>query len=586
MIVKSFTKKGTSHNITADLSGLWNFTFLPEGKFSELKTDQLQFDSLAAVPGCFDLMPEYFLKRGTGIYQREVYGGGNMELSSEGLGLRGKIFWDNQQIADIDAPFSKRTIRFEAGENGSHSLMIAVNNEFDDSPSSMFRRNYDFYAHGGIYRKMTLASADGVNVDELKILPLEPEKGKVQISVKFIGIAKNADYAEIRFDGGDEAQKLSLQNGAGTGVFTVPNPRLWSPEKPNLHNAEIRIDETAFSTAFGLRRVECREGKLYLNGKTLKLVGCNRHDSHPEFGYAIPEILQLRDLKLLKQAGMNCLRGCHYPQSEQFLDLCDRMGILVWEESLGWGNEESSLINPEFQVRQERETRNMALKSVNHPCVILWGFLNEACTTLESARPLVKSLADILHEVDPTRLVTFGTCRLTKDVCLDLVDVISFNTYPCWYGLGQNQFCDAEEIRKNLSELAEFASKPEYREKPLLISEIGAEAIPGIYGGQRWSEEYQADLLESVVRFVLDSDRCSGTFLWQYCDTRSFISNSSQSCAGGFNFKGLLDRYRNPKIAWRRISQLLHQYKHKENKICRWTCKPEAHNDIRCCERP
>ena len=83
------------------------------------------------------------------------------------------------------------------------------------------------------------------------------------------------------------------------------------------------------------------------------------------------------------------------------------------------------------------------------------------------------------------------------------------------------------------------------------------EALPGIYGGQRWSEEYQADLLETVVRFVLDSDRCSGTFLWQYCDTRSYISNCSQMCAGGFNSKGLLDRYRNPKISWRRISDLL-----------------------------
>ena len=93
--------------------------------------------------------------------------------------------------------------------------------------------------------------------------------------------------------------------------------------------------------------------------------------------------------------------------------------------------------------------------------------------------------------------------------------------------------------------------------KALLFSEIGAEALPGIYGGQRWSEEYQADLLETVVRFVLDSGRCSGTFLWQYCDTRTFLSNASQSAAGGFNSKGLLDRYRNPKISWRRLSDLL-----------------------------
>ena len=254
---------------------------------------------------------------------------------------------------------------------------------------------------------------------------------------------------------------------------------------------------------------------------------------------------------------MNCIRGCHYPQSEELLSLCDRLGILVWEESLGWGNNEAALTDPEFQARQIRETRNMAVKSVNHPSVIIWGFLNEARTDLEAARPLVKSLAETLREFDPSRPVTYGTCRLAKDVCLDLVDVISFNTYPCWYGFDQSQFCNKDDIRKNLSELVDFSSKPEYREKPLLISEIGAEALPGIYGGQRWSEEYQADLLETVVRFVLGSDRCSGTILWQYCDTRTFLSNCSQSAAGGFNSKGLLDRYRNPKISWRRLSDLL-----------------------------
>ena len=351
---------------------------------------------------------------------------------------------------------------------------------------------------------------------------------------------------------------------------------MWFPEDPFLHQAEISVGGEVFPVAFGLRKIECRSGKIYLNGNPLKLIGCNRHDAHPEFGYAVPPEIRLRDLKMLKQSGMNCIRGCHYPQSEELLTLCDRLGILVWEESLGWGNSEETLSDPEFQALQKCETRNMALKSVNHPSVILWGFLNEADTSVETARPLVQSLADILHEIDPGRPVTFGSNRLTRDVCLDLADVISFNTYPGWYGMEQDQFCNAEAIRKNLSGLAEFASKPEYKEKPLLISEIGAEAIPGIYGGQRWSEEYQADLLETVVRHIWESDRYSGVFLWQFCDARTYISNASQVRAGGFNCKGLLDRYRNPKISWRRISQLIKKYKHKEE-LMKETSKLKKH---------
>ena len=546
-----------------DLSGVWEFAFLPEKTPLNENLAKLRFDLLVAVPGCFDLTPEYYLRRGTGVYRRQVEAGGEMELISEGLGLRGEFYWDGKQIATVDAPFSRRVIRFDAGKTGVHELLVAVNNEFDDSPSSLFHRNYDFYAHGGIYRKITLSPAAALRAEELEIIPLNPEKGKVRITVKFSGEISGLKQAEIRFDRQAEPAILPLKDGIGDQVFQVPAPHLWSPADPFLHTAEIQAGGESFSIEFGLRKVECRNGKLYLNGAPLKLIGCNRHDAYPEFGYAVPLDIRLRDLNRLKKAGMNCIRGCHYPQSEEVLNLCDRLGILVWEESLGWGNNEAALTDPEFQARQIRETRNMAVKSVNHPSVIIWGFLNEARTDLEAARPLVKSLAETLRGFDPSRPVTYGTCRLTKDVCLDLVDVISFNTYPCWYSLGQDQFCNKNEIRKNLAELEEFASRPEYKEKPLLFSEIGAEALPGIYGGQRWSEEYQADLLETVVHFVLDSDRCSGTFLWQYCDTRTFLSNASQTAAGGFNSKGLLDRYRNPKISWRRISDLL---KNKQNK--------------------
>ena len=543
-----------------DLSGVWDFAFQP-GTIEDFSVIKIRFSSFASVPGCFDLMPEYFLRRGTGVYRRQVVAGGFQELTSEGIGLRGEIYWDKQKIAVIDAPFSRNIVRFDAGEYGQHELIVAVNNEFDDTPSSLFQRNYDFYAHGGIYRAITLAPADRIFPDELKIIPLDPEKGTVQITVRFNGETENLKQAEIFFDEQRTSSVLPLQNGAGCGIFSVPNPRLWSPETPFLHRAKIVADGSDFTVSFGLRRMEAREGKLYLNGKPIQLIGCNRHDAHPEFGYAVPSEIRLRDLLLLKNAGMNCIRGCHYPQSEDFLDLCDRIGMLVWEESLGWGNSEASLTDPDFQAKQLRETRKMAMKSVNHPSVVLWGFLNEANTTLPSARPLVKSLADALHAVDPSRLITYGSNKLTGDVCLDLADVISFNTYPAWYnGEEQDQFFNGETVRKRLSELADFASRPEYRNKPLLISEIGAEAIPGLLGGYRWSEEYQADLLETVVRYILESDRYSGTLLWQFCDSRTFISNASQSRIGGFNCKGMLDRYRNPKIAWRRIAQVIREY--------------------------
>ena len=79
----------------------------------------------------------------------------------------------------------------------------------------------------------------------------------------------------------------------------------------------------------------------------------------------------------------------------------------------------------------------------------------------------------------------------------------------------------------------------------------------GLRGGQRWSEDYQADLQEFVLRYVSNSKRCSGVLFWQYCDARTYISEQSQDKACGFNMKGLLDGYRRPKEAWRRLSAML-----------------------------
>ena len=543
-----------------ELSGLWDFVFR-DAAIPEFNVTKISFNDFAVVPGCFDLMSAYYLKRGTGYYRKFVEIGGEVELFSEGLGLRGVIYWDREKIAEINVPFSKNTFRFNAGEMGSHELIIAVNNEFDDSNSSMWGRDYDFYAHGGIYRKLTIKAAEKIFEREIKILTADIDCGKVDIALKLDGEVENITEAEIYFDNSTVAEKIILSHGQGRAVLTVPDFKLWSPEEPNLHHAVIKAGDVSFEKTFGLRKVKAENGKIYLNGKAIRITGYNRHDAHPDFGYAVPAVVRMQDLQLLKQLGGNCFRGSHYPQSEEFLDMCDRMGILVWEESLGWGNREASLTDPDFQAKQISETRKMAIASVNHPSIILRGFLNEAATSVETAKPLVSELAKVLHEVDPTSLVTFATAKAKKDVCLEYVDVISFNTYPCWYSGNEDQFMSYKELDRVLGELADFASKEEYKDKPVLISEIGAEALPNFHGGQRWSEEYQADLHEAVMKYVFEHERYSGVLFWQFCDTRTFIGSSGQTKAGNFNFKGALDCHRVPKEAWRRVSKFLKEYK-------------------------
>jgi beta-glucuronidase len=546
---------------TVKLNGIWDFTFIPAGQ--EFSVNEVTFDTLAAVPGCFDLMPDYFLQRGTGVYRRLVNISGKVDLTFEGIGLRANIYWDKKLIKTIEVSFAKEIIRFNAGNQGEHELIVAVNNEFDDTPSSMHGRLYDFYAHGGIYRDVSISLSKKVFVEYAKIIPTNIETKEVELSLALGGEVENITSVAITFDDNSQTYTLPINNAKGKATFIVPNGKLWSPESPNLHQMNISIDSYVFTYQFGIRSIQAKEGKIYLNNKPIKIAGYNRHDAHPDFGYAAPLETRLRDLMLVKKQGANCIRGCHYPQSEEFLSLCDKMGILVWEESLGWGNCEASLIDEKFQAHQIRETQNMALKSVNHPSVIFWGFLNEASTHLESARPLVSSLVKVLKEVDSTRLITFGSNKLQKDCCLDLVDVISFNTYPGWYCPSQEQFMDKVNIENHLKELEDFASQDKYKDKPLLISEIGAEAMPGLKGGHRWTEEYQAKLLETVADYTLNNSRYSGFFMWQFCDTRTYISNGSQVRSCGFNFKGVLDRHRVPKEAWYSIGRVIKNYLNK-----------------------
>ena len=548
-----------------DLSGVWQFAFVPGAQLEELSLDKLSFTSYAPVPGCFDLLPDQWMRRGTGVYRTTVEAGGPVELGCDGLGLRGDFFWDGKKIGSCCIPFSSTRLSFDAGEKGSHELAIAVCNIIDNTPSSPFKGNYDFYAHGGIYRKVTIAPQTAFAVKFLKVLPLVPEEGKVQISLCFRGDTAQLEKGTLLFDTSAEPIPFQISNGEACCEVQVPSPKVWSPESPELHTVTVTVNGLSFTASFGLRTVAVKEGKLLLNGKELKIAGVNRHDCHPDFGYAIPYALQLKDLLMLKEKGFNCIRGCHYPQSEEFLTLCDKMGMLVWEESLAWGNKEADLADPVFCEHQLQQAEELVYKSINHPSVIMWGFLNECASETAAGRTLIENLVTLFRSLDPTRPITFGSNRVKNDICLDLVDIISFNVYPCWYLGNDEQFMDTPFLTSYLQELSDFASAPEYRSKALIISEVGAEGIPGDHSGMRWSEEYQAELLGTTMRHVLESDRYTGTFLWQFCDTRTYISNASQVRTGGFNHKGMVDGSRNVKLSFKEVGRIIKDYFSKQD---------------------
>ena len=540
------------------LNGFWDFGFV--GELEEYKgIEQVNYTIQLPVPGCFDLEPGLKLRRGVGVYQTRVVIGGKVTLRFDGLGPNAEIYWDGKNIGSYDLPFSVAEYRFDAGEEGKHTLTVAVDNRADDTKESIFPGFYDFYRHGGIYRNVAIERTPEVEISYLKIIPTDIEKGLAEVTVELAGNFPAEVKAEFSFDGKSPVTE-KITNGKGTFTLSVPDFKLWSCEEPNLHKLTVSIPGAERSAVFGMRIVEAKEGKIFLNGKEVKLLGYNRHDCHPDFGYSMPEMLIKRDIEIIKAQGCNFIRGCHYPQSETVLDWCDKLGMLFWEESMGWGNGEEYLVNETFRARQHEQTRRMARKSINHPCVIMQGFMNELRSDLEPGLSLIRELAAILKEEDGSRPVTYASNIPFTDIALQEVDIVSFNIYPGWYinsQMSDVQQFDAEGLEKALQKYETILERPELKDKPFIISEIGGAALPGCHGDVRWTEEYQADLATSIFSHVLNTPRCSGVAIWMFCDTRSFNDYRIPSRPRGFNNKGLMDEYRRPKLSWNAVTKLL-----------------------------
>ncbi len=540
----------------------WDFCFT-EIPLTEISISDLAYTDKMPVPGCFDAKGKYRFKRGCGVYRTSVTCGGLVKLEVGAVGLRGEVYFDGKKLGSLLKPFTAEDFIFEAGENGAHELVIVTENIFDETPSSMFQPNYDFYAYGGIYRKVTLTELPAAWVEHVAVLPLDLQTGEVEIRLTLGGDWQHNRAIDLAFDGGEKFQ-VTADSAQVVLRRCVPNPKIWSLSTPVLHRLQVQLGEDRREVTFGLRQIGLKDGQITLNGQPIKLIGFNRHDAHPEHGYAIPSGLTLADLEMIKNTGYNFVRGCHYAQSEEMLDMCDRLGLLVWDESLGWGNLITSLTDPVFCKLQIEQTAQMVRRSINHPCIALWGFLNEAETNLEGAPELVKSLVEAIKAEDPSRLVTFASNKAENDLCLDYPDVISFNTYPGWYWpRTADQEFHPEAVLDDLRRLANHVSQERYRNKGLLIGEIGAAAIIGDHSGLRWSEEYQWELLETVLDEVLSSDRWSGVAFWQFCNTKTYSDVRSLMRPRGFNNKGVLTEYREPKLAWRKLAERMAELKNK-----------------------
>ncbi len=539
----------------ASLEGVWDFTFLGEVDAAQVNLADLEFPDRMPIPACFDATPAYAGRRGLAAYRRSIF---IMDETPHRLVFDGVSHWcrvyvNGDLLGEHAGGFSRFAIDLPALPAGEAELALLVDNRFDPQRSPLHLEYFDWYHYGGISRPAWLHRLGQTWIEGMRITTLDVQARRVAVEVVWGGEG-GKQRLQIAFDGAQVLEEIVSLEGSGGKLsyqLSFPAAGLWSPADPQLHYLSIHLGEDDLRQRFGIRQVSLEGRQICVNGEAQRLLGFCRHETHPQFGCALPDAVLVADVQQLLDMGCNFVRGSHYPQDPRFLDLCDEAGICVWNEITGWQPKAEHLQDERFIAAQQAEAGAMVEMSYNHPSVILWGALNEGHSHDSRCRPGYAAVLGRLRQLDPTRPVTYACNHLMEDVCLDLADVVSLNAYPGWY-VGE-----IEDIPARLEEMLGFLDRSPHAAKPVIISEIGAGAIPGWrdWNQARWSEQYQAQLLEVVIEglFVKDKRVC-GLSLWQFCDCRT--PQALPQILGrprGFNNKGILDEYRRPKLAYEAV---------------------------------
>lgn len=518
-----------------------------------------------AVPGCWENHPLFADYRGEGIYRKTFQAQGNVRIECKGVSHTATVYLDGHEIGHHYNAYTPFSVVVSDLEPGRHMLEIKADNRFHKD-SALHVPN-DYMSYGGISR--------GVVVEELSDLYLEyvhvktyreNEQWHVQVkaAVNVLKIRQNDEDITIQGKIKDTAFEWKLTDTAKKHYEFCTDLKIdgieeWSPETPVLYQVELQMlreDEVIddLIERFGFREI-CVQGKyILLNGKKLRIKGVCRHEDHPDYGCALPYQTIYNDLVLIRQMGANSIRTAHYPNDEIFLDLCDELGILVWEENHARGLEEDRMKHPLFEEQAEQVIREMIFYHYNHPCIFIWGILNECASETLFGRSCYEKQFRLIREMDDSRPCTFASCKFFGDICFDLPDVISCNLYPRWYV--------DKPVRDYLNEVYDWIVEDgNGKGKPFIVSEIGAGGLYGCHNAYhgKWTEEYQADALSEQASECLKFSESMGVYIWQFCDVRV----SSEWFAGRpreMNNKGVVDEYRRPKAAYGRVKEIFEQY--------------------------
>ena len=445
--------------------------------------------------------------------------------------------------------------------------------ELDRVPSDLS----DFCLYGGLYRHVNLVNLPAVAVDAVHVVPSVGEDGSAHVSVEirlYNPSNRNSPCTvsiELSDHVGRSIHTLTQSVPVWSGLTELANvriaaPELWSPESPSLYRCRVTLASSAGRTSleerFGIRHVEFVEhGPFKLNGKRVLLRGTQRHADHAGLAAAMSDDLVRHEMSLIREMGANFIRLAHYQQDRLVLDLCDELGLMVWEEA-PWCR--AGIGNAAFQKNAKGMLANMIDQHRNHPSIILWGLGNEddwpgeyPCVDQQAIRNFMTEMRDLAHSLDGSRLTSFRRCDFARDI----PDVYSPSIWAGWYRgnyreYEQSLITERDRVKRFIhiewgadSQAGRHSEDPEAALRRVSTGngtdERGLDYLKG--GGEArmsrdgdWSETYACNLCDWYLKVQETLPWLTGAAHWIFKDFASPLRGDND--IPHINQKGVVER--------------------------------------------
>lgn len=588
--------------VRGDLGGVW------EALRSDERALQLPLWTAVTLPHCINATdsvdPEQPYYQGPSWYRTELdvanpFREGRTLLHFEGSGQKTTVWIGEQRVAEHTGGYDEFVVDITeaVAAYGSSSLTKLPPSEYRVTPGRvpltvrcdnsrdlelMPSALSDFSRYGGLYRPVHLVYLPVHGLSRVQLTPERQADGSWRVGLQARFIASPGEAAEqtvsVRCVDPAGREVAAVQTRLQPSLSDVALPalvireaQLWSPQAPALYGVEV-VAAGAGGTSrvwqrFGLRWFEFVEkGPFKLNGERLLLRGTHRHEDHAGVAAAMTDEMMTAEMRLMKAMGANFIRLGHYQQSRRILELCDELGLLVWEE-IPWCR--GGLGGERYQEQGRAMLRAMIEQHANHPSVILWGLGNENDWPgdfpefdREKIRTYMRELHELAHRLDPTRLTAIRRC----DFCRDIPDVYSPSIWAGWY---RGQFTEYAAVMKRERErtkrlvhaewggdshagrhaedpyapLREVKATGAADERGLDFMDVGGNARASRDGD--WSESYLCDLVDWHLKEQEKMDWFAGAAMWPFKDFSTPLR--PENPVPFVNQKGAVERDLTPK---------------------------------------